>query len=128
MTKLASLSTSYLRIYEDEHKESNKIDVPTVLEPTANVLHEIRLACYGCNFDNCGHGFQVQVECVNKVRMLNCLNYNSKGGSGFDLLFDSAVDEGKFYLWNQAVRKAKELSAKGETILDELKLQNKNSI
>ena len=95
-------------------------------EPTAKVLHEIRLACSGCNFDNCGHGFQVQVECVNKVRALKCINYNSKGGNGFDLLFDSALDEGKFYVWNQALQKAKELSTKGQTLLDELKFQNKN--
>ena len=104
------------------------MDVPTVKEPTSKVLNEIRLRCSGCNFDNCSHGFQVQIECVNKVRVLNCINYNSEGGCGFDLLFDSAVDEGKFYVWNQAVQKAKELSEKGQTILDELKLQNKNNI
>ena len=121
MAKVASLSTSYLRIYEDEHKESNKIDVPTVKEPTTKVLHEVRLRCSGCNFKNCNHGFQVKVERVNKVQLFRCMTYYKEGGSGFDLLFDSPCDEGKFYVWNQAVQKAKELSAKGQTNLDELK-------
>ena len=115
-----------MRIYEDETEDSNKIDVPAIREPTTKVLYEIKLTCSGCAFKHCGHGFQVQVERGPKTRSLNCINYNKDGGSGFELLFDAAVDEAKFSAWNQAVQRAEELSARGHTLLSELKLQNIN--
>jgi len=105
-----------LKIYEDEPDESNAIDVPAVNEPTTAVLHQIRLKC--------SDGFQIQVEASGKkTRSLNCANYSKTGGTGFEIVFDSTVDEAKFYAWNKAVQEAEELSAKNQTLLDKLRLQ-----
>ena len=113
-----------MKIYEDEPNESNAIDVPAVNEPTTVVLHQVRLKCFGCDFYKCNDGFQIQVETSGKkTRFLNCANYCKTGGSGFDLLFDSTVDEAKFYAWNKAVQEAEYLSAKNQTLLDKFRLQ-----
>lgn len=121
-TKVASLSTSYLRVYEDDPNDPKNIVVPNVKEPTTKVLHEIRLECFG-DHDSCGYGFQVQVEHHQRIRALNCISYNKTGGSGFDLLFDSTVDKKEFLSWNKAVQEAEELRTKSRTLLDELKLE-----
>ena len=111
-TKLASLTTSSLKIYEDEPDGSNATDVPAVNEPTSHVLHQVTLNCFGCNYYHCEDGFQTQVERDEKTRCLNCTNYSETGGTRFDLLFGSTVDEAKFYAWNKAVQEAEHLSAK----------------
>ena len=113
-----------MKIYEDEPDDSIAIDVPAVDEPTTVVLHQVRLNCFGCKSNQCDDGFQIQVETSGKkTKSLNCANYCKTGGSGFDLLFDSTVDEAKFYAWNKAVQEAEELSAKNQTLLDKFKLQ-----
>ena len=125
MTKLASLSTSYLRIYEDDPNDPNNIDVPKVKEPTTNILHEMKLECLGCGSDPCGYGFQVQIQGNKKIGALNCKSWNDTGGSEFDILFDPTVDDREFVLWNEAVQKAWVLSRKSKTLLDELKSEMK---
>ena len=118
--KLASLSTKYLRIYEDEPDKSAKIDVPTVKEPTTKVLYEIRLKCDGCNFESCNHGFQVQVGREKNVRILSCTSCYKTGGLNIRLLFDFPFNESKFHEWNQAIQNAEDLCSKGQTSFDKL--------
>ena len=60
--------------------------------------------------------------------MLNCTNYNIKGGLTINLLFDFSIDEAKFYAWNRAMQKAEVLSSKGETILDHIKSLTPNNV
>lgn len=124
MKKLVSLSTSYLRVYEDDPKDPNNIDVPKVLEPTTKILHEIRLKCFGCGSNPCDYGFQIQTERHPKISTLNCTSYNKTGGSGLDLLFDSTIVQTEFLGWNEAIQIAEDLSTKGLTLLDELKIEN----
>ena len=124
MTKLVSLTTSYLRIYEDD---PNHVNVPNVKEPTTKVLHEIRFECFGCDHNPCGYGFQVQMERRQKIRALNCAAFDETGGSGFDLLFDSSGDEKEYLRWNGAIQKAEELNAMEKTLLDLLKQEIENA-
>ena len=118
--KLASLSTMYLRIYEDEPDKSAKIEVPVVKEPTTKILYEIRLKCVGCNFESCNHGFQAQVGREKNIRTLSCTTYHRTGGLNISLLFDFPANEVKFHAWNQAIQRAEELSSKGKTIFNNL--------
>ena len=115
-TKLASLTSSYLKIYQDELDKDDKMEVPATKEPTAGVLHEIKLKCSGCNVDHCGHGFQVQLERSKKRRILSCINYTKSGGNGFNLIFECPKDEAKFYAWNKAIQEAEILRANSCTI------------
>ena len=115
-TKLASLTSSYLKIYQDELDKDDKMEVPATKEPTAGVLHELKLKCSGCNVDHCGHGFQVQLESRKKTRILSCTNYTKTGGIGFNLIFELPKDEAKFYAWNKAIQEAEVLRVNSCTL------------
>ena len=115
-TKLASLTSSYLKIYQDELDKDDKMEVPATKEPTAGVLHELKLKCSGCNVDHCGHGFQVQLESRKKTRILSCTNYTKTGGMGFNLIFELPKDEAKFYAWNKAIQEAEVLRVNSCTL------------
>ena len=115
-TKLASLTSSYLKIYQDELDKDDKMEVPATKEPTAGILHELKLKCSGCNVDHCGHGFQVQLESRKKTRILSCTNYTKTGGMGFNLIFELPKDEAKFYAWNKAIQEAEVLRVNSCTL------------
>ena len=115
-TKLASLTSSYLKIYQDELDKDDKMEVPATKEPTAGDLHELKLKCSGCNVDHCGHGFQVQLESRKKTRILSCTNYTKTGGMGFNLIFELPKDEAKFYAWNKAIQEAEVLRVNSCTL------------
>ena len=115
-TKLASLTSSYLKINQDELDKDDKMEVPATKEPTAGVLHELKLKCSGCNVDHCGHGFQVQLESRKKTRILSCTNYTKTGGMGFNLIFELPKDEAKFYAWNKAIQEAEVLRVNSCTL------------
>ena len=115
-TKLASLTSSHLKIYQDELDKDDKMEVPATKEPTAGVLHELKLKCSGCNVDHCGHGFQVQLESRKKTRILSCTNYTKTGGIGFNLIFELPKDEAKFYAWNKAIQEAEVLRVNSCTL------------
>ena len=114
--KLASLTSSYLKIYEDEEDRLIAIEVPATKEPNTRVIHQIKLKCKGCNVDHCGHGFQIQLERSKKTRTLSCMNYTETGGVGFNLIFDMPKDEAKFYAWNKAVQEAEVLRTNSVTL------------
>ena len=111
-----TITSSYLKIYQDELDKDDKMEVPATKEPTAGVLHELKLKCSGCNVDHCGHGFQVQLESRKKTRILSCTNYTKTGGMGFNLIFELPKDEAKFYAWNKAIQEAEVLRVNSCTL------------
>ena len=102
-TGLVSLSSAFLRVYEDDPNDTNFIDIPKRKEPRTRVLFEMSM--YGAKVDveTKRHGF-FKTNRTSVISITCCVTNHC-----IQLMFDSNKIQMAFLEWNKYIKESEEI-------------------
>ena len=101
--KLVSLSSAFLRVYEDDPRDPNFFEVPKRKEPKTKVLFEISMYGAKVDIETKKHGFLKSARTT--VISIECCSASNR----IELMFNSKKDEKSFLEWNKYIKESEEI-------------------
>ena len=103
MKNVISLSSSILRVYEDDPNDPNFIDVPMRNEPKTKVLFELPLYGAKTEIKTKNTGLLKSIR-RNVISIQCCVTHNT-----IELLFDSNTNQIEFLEWHKYLQESEEI-------------------